>query len=114
MARDSTRASRGGFVIDQPRLNINRKQARQEIEDKTPIKDRGWQQAVEEIYPLKINHFAIYNGEITYIDQGPFRPLELTAVNLFAENIRNVSSAKGSLPFPSVPKPRYFNAASCK
>ncbi|HMF48068.1 MAG TPA: DUF748 domain-containing protein [Candidatus Saccharimonadales bacterium] len=88
------------FVIDSPRLYINRKQARQEIEDQTPIKDRGWQQAVEEIYPLKINHFAIYNGQITYIDEGPFRPLELTAVNLFAENIRNVSSAEGVYPSP--------------
>lgn len=88
------------FVIDSPRLYINRKQARQEIEDQTPIKERGWQQAVEEIYPLKINHFAIYNGQITYIDEGSFRPLELTAVNLFAENIRNITSAEGVYPSP--------------
>lgn len=88
------------FVIHDPKLYINRKQARKEIEDKTPIKERGWQQAVEEIYPLKINHFAIYNGQLTYIDEGPFRPLELTGVNLFAENIRNVSSGEGVYPSP--------------
>lgn len=88
------------LVIDHPKLNINLKQARTEIEDKTPIKDRGWQQALQAIYPLKINHFAINNGELTYIDQGPFRPLELTAVNLYAENIRNVSSAEGVYPSP--------------
>jgi hypothetical protein len=88
------------FVIDRPRFYVNRKQAKKEIEDDTPIKERGWQQALEEIYPLKINHFAIHQGELTYVDEGPFRPLELTEVNLFAENIRNVKSGEGVYPSP--------------
>jgi len=86
--------------IDSPKIYINRKQARKEIDNKVPIKERGWQQALEEIYPLKINEFVISNGEITYVDEGPFRPLELTGVNLRAENIRNVRSGQGVYPSP--------------
>jgi hypothetical protein len=86
------------FQIDSPKIYINRRQAKKEIDDEVPIKERGWQQALEEIYPLKINEFVIYNGEVTYVDEGPFRPLELTGVNLRAENIRNVRSAQGVYP----------------
>jgi hypothetical protein len=88
------------FQIDSPTIYINRRQAKKEIDDEVPIKERGWQQALEEIYPLKINEFVIYNGEVTYVDEGPFRPLELTGVNLRAENIRNVRSAQGVYPSP--------------
>ena len=88
------------WVMDSPKLYINRHQANQEVEDETPIKERGWQRAVAGIYPLTINHFAIYNGQITYIDEGSFPPLELTAVNLSAANIRNVISAEGVYPSP--------------
>src|SRR6188474_1592536 len=65
------------FVVDDPKIYLNRKQAKQEYEDKVPMKERGWQQALEEIYPLKINRFRIRNGALTYVDEGPFRPLEL-------------------------------------
>ena len=41
------------FAIDNPKLYINRKQAKTEFDDKIPMKERGWQQALEEIYPLK-------------------------------------------------------------
>ncbi len=88
------------FQIDSPKLYVNLKQAKKEIDDETPIEERGWQQALQEIYPLKINHFVIYNGELKYVDEGQFRPLELTAVNLRAENIRNTSSAEGVYPSP--------------
>jgi hypothetical protein len=86
------------FEIDRPKLYINLKQAKKEIDDETPIEERGWQQALQEIYPLKINEFAIHNGELTYVDQGPFRPLELTGVNLRAANILNVVSEEGVYP----------------
>jgi hypothetical protein len=88
------------FEFDSPKLYINRKQAKKEIDDETPMEKRGWQQALQEIYPLKINHFAVYNGALTYVDEGPFRPLELTRVNLRAENIRNVASEEGVYPSP--------------
>lgn len=88
------------FEIDSPKLYINLKQAKKEIEDETPVEERGWQQALQEIYPLHVNYFAINNGELTYVDEGPFRPLELTQVNFRAENLRNVRSEEGIYPSP--------------
>jgi len=40
------------FEFNRPRLNINLKQARQEVEEKLSPSERGWQDALEEIYPL--------------------------------------------------------------
>ncbi len=88
------------FAIDNPKLYINRKQAKKELDDKIPMKERGWQQALEEIYPLKINRFVIRDGSLTYVDEGPFRPLELTRIDLLAENIRNVRSDPNVYPSP--------------
>ena len=88
------------FAIDAPKLYINRKQAKQEFDDKIPMKERGWQQALEEIYPLKINRFVIRDGSLTYVDDGPFRPLELTRIELLAENIRNAKSDANVYPSP--------------
>jgi Domain of Unknown Function (DUF748) len=88
------------FQVDNPKLYINRKQAKREYDDKVPMKERGWQQALEEIYPLKINRFRVRNGALTYVDEGPFRPLELKQINLTAENIRNVRSDPDVYPSP--------------
>lgn len=81
-----------GFQIDQPKIYINLKQLQEEVEDKVPVKEKGWQDALQAIYPLKIDHFEINGAELTYVDQGPFRPLHLRNINLTAENIRNVRS----------------------
>jgi hypothetical protein len=86
------------FEIDNPKVNINLKQTKKEIEDETPIEERGWQEALQEIYPLEINNFFVWNGELTYVDEGPFKPLQLTSVNFHAENIRNVRSEEGVYP----------------
>jgi hypothetical protein len=86
------------FEIDQPKIYINLKQTKKEIEDDVPIEERGWQQALQEIYPLEVNEFVVRDGELTYVDQGPFRPLELSKVNFRAENIRNVRSEQGVYP----------------
>jgi uncharacterized protein involved in outer membrane biogenesis len=88
------------FEINNPKLFLNLKQSQNEIKDETPIEERGWQEAVEAIYPLKINEFVITDGELTYVDQGPFRPLEFRNINFNAQNIRNVRSQEGEYPSP--------------
>jgi hypothetical protein len=77
-------------TLDQPKLNINLKQLRSEADSSVPLKERGWQKAVEEIYPLKINTVKINDATITYIDQDPKLPLVLSRLNLQATNIRNI------------------------
>lgn len=41
--------------FDQPRVHVNLEQLRQEDRDQVKVQDRGWQQALESIYPLKFN-----------------------------------------------------------
>ena len=78
------------FRLEDPKVHVNLKQLRSEAVSKVPMKQKGWQQAVEAIYPLKINLLKINNASITYIDQDPKRPLQLTNLNLRANNIRNI------------------------
>jgi len=88
------------FELDNPAVRFDLTQFSQEARDETAIKDKGWQDAVQAIYPLKINRLVIRNADITYIDKGPFRPLRITKLNFLAENIRNVESEKGTYPSP--------------
>ena len=86
------------FLIERPKAYVNLVQASAEIRDKTTMRERGWQQALESIYPLKINVFRIEDGEVMYVDRGPFRPLQLSHVRLEADNIRNVWSPEHVYP----------------
>ena len=90
----------GDFQIEDPKVHIDLRQFVQESKDPTPIQDKGWQDALEAAYPLKIDRFAIRNGDLTYVDKGPYKPLHVRKLNFTAENIRNVKSAKGVYPSP--------------
>ena len=78
------------FELNQPVITINRKHTVEENEDNVPVQERGWQEALQSIYPVKINELRIVDGEFTYIDEGQSRPLRLSRLNLRAGNIRNV------------------------
>jgi len=80
----------GELMLDRPKININLLQLRSETASDVPLKKRGWQQALEDIYPLKINTLKINDASITYIDQDPKQPLVLNHLNLQANNIRNI------------------------
>ena len=86
------------FLMDHPKLYINLTNVRKEEESKVPLKKKGWQQALESIYPLKINVFTIRDGEATYVDEGPYRPLHVSRINLRASNIRNIRSPEHVYP----------------
>jgi hypothetical protein len=86
------------FRLDDPKLYVHLKQLREEAKKDTPVAQRGWQEAFQAIYPLKINKFKLVNGEVTYIDEGPFKPLHLTRVNVDADNIRNIRSRDRTYP----------------
>lgn len=45
----------GDLLIDRPKLYINLKQARKEEASKTTLAQKGWQDALEAVYPLKID-----------------------------------------------------------
>ena len=58
------------FELTQPVITINRKQTVKENEDNVPVHERGWQEALQSIYPMKINELRIVDGDFTYIDEG--------------------------------------------
>ena len=88
------------FFVQRPSLYVNLAQLKHEARDQTPVKDKGWQQALEQIYPLKINLWRIDDGTVTYIDEDPKRPLTLTHLYMRANNIRNIHSKDHTYPSP--------------
>jgi Domain of Unknown Function (DUF748) len=86
------------FALNRPRLHVDTKQLRREAADPEPVTRKGWQEAFQAIYPLRINQFEIVDGAVTYVDEGPFEPLELTAVHFSADNIRNIRSRERDYP----------------
>lgn len=87
-------------VFDRPRIHINLPQLRKEDQDELDVEDRGWQDALQSIYPLKFNLIQVREGEIVYVDEDPERPFEISHWNLTAENIRNIRSEEEVYPSP--------------
>src|SRR5262249_18591909 len=85
--------------IQRPTFRITRTLAKQEARDQVPVAERGWQEAVESIYPFKINQVRIVDADLTYLDEAhPARPLRFHHVNVHASNIRNVHSRDQQYP----------------
>src|ERR1700681_2892251 len=87
-------------VFTQPRVHVNLPQLLAESRDPTKIRERGWQQALESIYPLKFNVIAVRDGDVVYLDEDPSKPLHISHVNLTATNIRNIQSQARVYPSP--------------
>ena len=86
------------LLLDRPRVHADLTQLKAEARSKVKLKDRGWQDALQSIYPLKINRFRVREGEVTYIDRDPNRPLQLSHLNVLATNIRNIRSPNRVYP----------------
>ena len=102
----------GDILIDRPIVVLNLAQARTEISDPTPVKDKGWQEALQAIYPLHINELRVARGDITYQDDGPFKPLRVYDLEFVASNIRNVQSKQGVYPSPMNVQARVFDTGA--
>lgn len=100
----------GDVLFEKPKVYLNLPQLLKEAKDKTPIEDRGWQQALQAVYPLKINLLRIDDGQIQYIDMDPSKPLRLSRVNLRASNIRNIHSREHVYPSPIYAEARVFDS----
>jgi Domain of Unknown Function (DUF748) len=92
------------FSFDRPTLYVNRAHLRTEAESDVPVDKRGWQDALEAIYPLKINELRIVGADVTYVDEEGARvttkPLRITGLDIRASNIRNVKSGDRVYPSP--------------
>ena len=91
----------GNLTLVRPALHINLAQITEEAASKVSLKDRGWQSAVESIYPIKLNQVKVQDGSLLYLAEGTAsKPLQLTKVNMVAANVRNIASAQGIYPSP--------------
>ncbi|HEX4961556.1 MAG TPA: DUF748 domain-containing protein [Thermoanaerobaculia bacterium] len=90
----------GDAVFNQPRVHVNLPQLLAESRDPTKVRERGWQQALESIYPLKFNLVAVRDGDVVYVDEDPSKPLHISHFNLTASNIRNIQSQARTYPSP--------------
>jgi uncharacterized protein DUF748 len=84
--------------IRRPRLHINLIQLEHESSNKIPVSKEGWQDALQNIYPFKINRIRFNDGNLTYIDVDPKRPLRLEHLYLTAANIRNIYAPNKTYP----------------
>jgi Domain of Unknown Function (DUF748) len=86
------------ILVERPHVHINLNQLRTEAMDEVPLKDRGWQEAVQSVSALKVNRLQVIDGDVTYIDEDPSQPLRISQLNLRAGNIRNIRSQEGVYP----------------
>ena len=58
-------------LLSQPKIHIDQTQLVAEKKSSVPLKQKGWQDALEAAYPFKINRFTIEDGDVVYIqDRG--------------------------------------------
>lgn len=91
----------GDLTIQQPKLRIDLAQLQEEAKSDVKLEDRGWQKAIQAIYPLKLQEVRIRDGSLLYVSADPEAlPLRLTKLEFSAKDLRNVESKKGTLPSP--------------
>lgn len=91
----------GSLTILRPALHINLTQIKAEANSHVGIKERGWQRAVEAIFPFKLDRVVIQDGSLLYLsDDTASKPLQLTRVYMTAQNIRNKAATRRTFPSP--------------
>ena len=87
-------------VLERPRVDVDLVQLRQEVKDGVPVNERGWQEALQEVTPLKIDLFRVEDGTVSYVDADPAHPIRMTSLRILANDIRNVQSKPQVYPSP--------------
>ncbi|HXN87096.1 MAG TPA: DUF748 domain-containing protein [Candidatus Binataceae bacterium] len=88
-------------LLTRPKVRIDTAQFQSEKKAGVPMRQEGWQDALENVYPFKINKFAIRDGDINYVDASdPKRPLHVEHLYFTADNIRNLHYQANEYPSP--------------
>jgi len=77
---------------------VNQPQLVAEASRKTSVRDRGWQDALETVYPFKVNRLVIHDGDVVYIDAVNAKPLHIANLDFMTDNIRNISEPNNVYP----------------
>ena len=85
-------------LLSHPKVHIDQTQLVAQKKDKVPLRQKGWQDALEAAYPFKINRFTIENGDVVYIQDAVNPPLHLAKLNFTTDNIRNIHAHNNVYP----------------
>jgi hypothetical protein len=85
-------------LLSHPKVHINQTQLVAEKKDRVPLRQKGWQDALEAAYPFKINRFTIEDGDVVYIRDAVNPPLHLANLNFTTDNIRNIHAPNNVYP----------------
>ena len=69
-------------LLSHPMIQIDQTQFVSEKNDRRTLKQKGWQDALESAFPLKINRLKIADGDILYIQNNASPPLHLAQLNV--------------------------------
>jgi hypothetical protein len=86
-------------LLSHPKFHINHAQFATEQKDPTPLRQKGWQDALQNAYPFRINRFVVDESDIVYVEAGETKLLHLSHLNIVSDNIRNIQEPKH--PYPS-------------
>jgi Domain of Unknown Function (DUF748) len=84
--------------VERPAIHLTRPQPDSGVPEAAPARGPGWQEALQAVYPVTINELRVVEGEVTYLDDDPARPLRLSRLHGRAQNIRNRQSPAGEYP----------------
>lgn len=87
-------------TLTRPRVHIDLPQLQEQASAKVSLSKVGWQDALQAVYPFKINRLSVVDGDAVYIDTDPHHALHVTELELVADNIRNVHAASDAYPSP--------------
>ena len=85
-------------LLSHPKVHIDQTQLVAEKNDRIPLRQKGWQDALEAAYPFKINRFTIYEGDVVYIQDAVNPPIHLAKLNFTTDNIRNIHAPNNVYP----------------
>jgi hypothetical protein len=85
-------------LLSHPRVHVDQTQLVTEKKSSVPLRQKGWQNALEAAYPFKINRFTIENGDVVYIQDAVNPPLHLANFNFTSDNIRNIHAPNNVYP----------------
>jgi len=90
----------GDALFEHPQLHLDIDQLHAEKMKQLKLGQRGWQAALQSIYPLKFDTMEVRDGSLVYVDGDLARPFEITHWNLLATNIRNLNFPDRTYPSP--------------
>jgi uncharacterized protein DUF748 len=100
----------GDALFDHAQLHLNVDQLHEEKMKQLKLGERGWQAALQSVYPLKFDTMTVRDGSLVYVAGDMARPFEITHWNLIATNIRNLQFPDRTYPSPVHTEGRIFGS----